>query len=715
MLEIRLLGQFEVRLEGQPVAIPSRAAQSLLAYLVLNPRTAHRRERLAGLLAPEAAEPDARRVLRQALWHLRKALGTRGSTRQEFIHADDITIAFDANADYWLDVAILDRKVGEEASADHLMKAVAAYGGELLPGFYDEWLVPERERLQALFEHRMARLLERLIAEQRWPEVLEWAERWVGLGQAPEPAYRALMRAHHAQGDLSSVNAAYRRCLEALHRELGVEPSEETRRLYDQLTQKGRTTERVSPPASHLPTQRTPFVGRGRELAEIANLLTDPACRLLTLIGPGGIGKTRLALQAATERQVAFPDGAYFVALAPVSAAEFVVPTIANALQFRFGGPADPKEQLLNYLREKKALLVLDNFEHLLAERGAGLLSELLASAPRVKLLVTSRERLNLHEEWLLEVWGMRHPVIGQTPEAAIESYSAVQLFLQSVRRAQPGFALSEAETSSIVRICQLLGGMPLALELAAAWVRVLSCAEIAQEIEHGVAFLETTSRNAPERHRSLQAVFDHSWNLLAADEQRAFQNLSAFRGGFGREAAEQVAGASLRLLSALLDKSLLHRTAAGRYDMHELVRQYASERLQEAGEAARVRTRHLDFFTHLSEQAEPEMRGAKSIAWLSQLEAEHANLRAALEWSLENPACAELGLRLAGALGWFWHLHSHYPEGRDWLARTLSAEGASAGPPRLAARAKALHWAGWRGYKAIWQKGLRCLKSVWT
>ncbi|HET7090141.1 MAG TPA: BTAD domain-containing putative transcriptional regulator, partial [Anaerolineae bacterium] len=224
MLEVRLLGQFDVRRDGESIAIPSRPAQSLLAYLVLNPGVAHRREKLAGLLSPDSTEENARSNLRHALWRIRKSLGTDPSTGHDYLLVDEIAIVFDAASVYWLDAAVVDKKVAADISPDDLIGVASAYGGDLLPGFYDEWVVLERERLQSVFEQKMALLLDRLVEARRWQDVLEWGERWIALGHVPEPAYRALMIAHAGRSDLSSAAAAYHRCVEALRNELGVEP-----------------------------------------------------------------------------------------------------------------------------------------------------------------------------------------------------------------------------------------------------------------------------------------------------------------------------------------------------------------------------------------------------------------------------------------------------------------------------------------------------------
>jgi predicted ATPase len=334
------------------------------------------------------------------------------------------------------------------------------------------------------------------------------------------------------------------------------------------------------------------LIGREAELAELARLLRDPQCRLLTLAGPGGIGKTRLAIEVACRHQDQFPDGAF------------------------------------NYLRAKESLLVLDNVEHLL--EGVDLFAEMLERAPGVKLLVTSRERLNLQGEWVFEIQGLPVPPTDQADRA--EEYSAAALFAQSARRAQAGFELEAEERPSVVRICQMVEGMPLGIELAAAWVPVLTCREIAHEIERGMDFLATTMRDVPERQRSLRAAFDflattmrdvperqrslraafdHSWSLLSADERGVLCRLAVFQGGFEREAGEQVAGASLPSLLALASKSLVRRAESGRYDLHEVVRQYALSHLADDPGGEATRDRHCDFYLALLRDREGALQSA--------------------------------------------------------------------------------------------------------
>jgi predicted ATPase/predicted amidohydrolase len=412
-------------------------------------------------------------------------------------------------------------------------------------------------------------------------------------------------------------------------------------------------------PPHNLPTPTTPFVGREGELAEIEKLLENPACRLITLTGPGGIGKTRLALEAATRKLTAFAHGVFFVPLAPLGSAEHLVPTMADSLGFSFYQGGDPKVQLLDYLREKEMLIILDNFEHLM--EGASLMAEILRGAPAVKLIVTSRERLNLQGEWLIEVGGL-------------EQRSAVELFLQSARRVCPDFAPSDGDAAEITRICALVGWMPLAIELAASWLRVLPLGEIEEEIRQSMDFLTASFRDIPERHRSLRAVFDHSWRLLSEEEKGAFRRLSVFRGGFGRKAAAEVAGVSLPVLSSLVDKSLLTRGQGGRYGLHELLRGYGREKLREdAKEEHEVRQRHCFYYAAFAKHHAERLVGGDQEVALNELKDELENLRAAWEFALEN--IEEKGLEdLIDGLYRFYEIRGRFQEGKEAFGGAIRA-----------------------------------------
>jgi predicted ATPase/DNA-binding CsgD family transcriptional regulator len=380
------------------------------------------------------------------------------------------------------------------------------------------------------------------------------------------------------------------------------------------------------------------FIGRQGELKQISALLSDPACRLLTLVGPGGIGKTRLAIEAA--RQLASPDMTFVVMLQPLPSPDFLVSAIADALGFQFYSGGDSKQQLLNYLREKVWLLVLDNFEHLVD--GATLLSEILDNAPGVRLLVTSRERLNLQEEWVLELDGLDYPADENISGA--EDYGAIELFVQHAHRVKIGFKLTDQTRSAIVRVCRLVDGMPLGIELAAGWVRALSFEAIADEIERSLDILETSARNVEPRHRTMRAAFEPTWAQLSDHEREVLKKLSVFRGGFTREAAEVGAGASLSTLSGLVDKSLLRVDVNGRYDIHELIRQYAEEHLDAAPDAKKdAHDQHCAYYAGFLHRCQSTLRGQEQAKALDEIEHELDNIRVSWEWAVEHGMMPEI------------------------------------------------------------------------
>jgi predicted ATPase/transcriptional regulator with XRE-family HTH domain len=392
---------------------------------------------------------------------------------------------------------------------------------------------------------------------------------------------------------------------------------------------------------NNLPILPTPLIGRQREVEQLTRLLCDPQCRLLSLVGPGGIGKTRLAVAAAAQVEDVFANGVYFAPLASVSSIDAVIPVIANAICFVFYGPSDPKVQLLNYLRDKQILLVVDNVEHLLGgasheETVIELLVEILKQDTQVKILVTSRETLGMQDEWVFEVQGLPLP-----EDIYVERSSqntSVELFLQRARRAHVEFSPTPQDYPAIVRICQLVDGNPLGIELAAAWVRTLYCDEIASELEGGLDFLAVIARDLPPRHHSLRAVFDNSWKLLTKEEQGVLLRLSVFRGGFRREAAETVTGATLSALSALVTKSLLGRSSAGRYDLHELIRQFAASNLAKNPKEMRMAQKcHRSYYLGLLDKHGVRLQSHQQKEAVAELTADIDNIRAAWEGSISN------------------------------------------------------------------------------
>lgn len=387
----------------------------------------------------------------------------------------------------------------------------------------------------------------------------------------------------------------------------------------------------------NLPSQITPFVGRESELNELGRLLRTPDVHLVTILGPGGMGKTRLSLQIASMQLERFADGVYFVDLAPLTAPESIVPAIGEAIPFSFRGADDLEQQLLNYLQTKEMLLVMDNFEHVI--QGAAVVANILRAAPDVMVLATSRERLNLHGEHVFIIGGMEFPT-WETPEDALE-YSAVKLFVQSARRARSDFELTVHELDYVARICKLVQGMPLGIELAAAWVGTLQLHEIADEITRSLDFLASEMRDVPERHRSIRAVLEYSWNLLDEAERRVFALLSIFQGGFTREAAMEVTNASLRILMALVNKSLLARSPDGRFRMHELLRQYAQDHIPDR---STIRERHTEYYLEFLKKRYYKAWTDRQLEATGEIEAEIENIRVALDWAIEHTQAEWLG-----------------------------------------------------------------------
>lgn len=427
----------------------------------------------------------------------------------------------------------------------------------------------------------------------------------------------------------------------------------------------------LMPGIHNLPHLLTDLVGREAECERLRQWLAVE--RLVTVTGPGGVGKTHLAVCVARQLLESFPQGAHLVALAPLADPEALVTAIAGALQFSFYSPLDPKQQLLDYLSNKKLLLLMDNFEHLLS--GAGVVVDILQSAPQVKVLATSRERLGLHGETVFELQGLPCPPEQENP-LEIEKYGAVQLFLQSARRGQADFALAnEADRQALGRICRLVGGLPLAVDVAAAWTRMLPLGEIAAEIEGGLNFLASPWRDTPERHRSLRAVLEYSWKMLSPLEQDVFARLAVFRGNFTRRAAEQVSGAALGVLSALVDKSFLHwDNASGRYHLHPLVGLYAAEKLAVQPEReAWLQKRHGSYFLEFLSGQRQALQGSGQKAALQEIAVEWENIRCAWAWAIRQGE-GELLEKGAAVLGKFSRMHGPLQAGLEMVADAVQA-----------------------------------------
>ncbi|MFO7633509.1 MAG: BTAD domain-containing putative transcriptional regulator [Caldilinea sp.] len=606
MLELSLLTPLTIRRDGVILKLPSRRTEALLVYLIRNRQT-HARDVLAQLLWDDLPQTTAQGNLRVLLANLRKELAPYVTiTRQ--------TVAFNAESAHRLDLDGLETVLAAardeidrtgviaRKTATALGEALLGYQGELLPGFFlrdghgfEEWLATEREWLWT----RVVEALDDLATEYlQWGDYragIERAQHLVNLDPLREEGHQLLMQLWAADGQISAALAQYERCVEILDRELDVPPHPFTTELSERIragdwqvprVAKSNSVNAPHPIPHNLPRPMTPFWGRSAELAQLAALLGDPVTPLVTVAGSGGMGKTALAIEAARQlveaahlvpkedgARLRFADGIYFVALVAVRAGSGIAPAIAEAIGYQFqkdGG--DEQAQLLRYVHGRAMLLVLDNAEHLLDD--TDFFGRLLA-APQVKLLVTSRHKLNRHGETVIALDGLDFPspaLAGEldgTPaiRANLLQFSAVRLFVETIRRAHGNITLRDEDVADIARICQLVQGIPLALLLAAAWIELFSPAEIAAEIEQNVAFLAFSATDAgadhPARQRSMQAVFDHSWNLLTRNEQQTLARMSIFHNGCTRRVAQEVTGGSLRDLLSLVHKSLLVRDIA--------------------------------------------------------------------------------------------------------------------------------------------------------
>lgn len=672
-LEIRFLGGLQILQNGHPLtSFVSNKVPALLAYLAANPRP-HPRETLAALLWGELSEPDAKNNLRQALSNLRK-------TVSPYLHITRDTVAFDASRPHILDVIEFTRGLQSSAPLATLQTALSLYHGDFLQGFvvreapmFEEWLYAERVRYREMALQGLQTLGRLHATRGDYPQAIHAATRLLALDPWREETHRQLMLLHARHGQRTAALAQYETCRKVLATELGVEPSADTNALYARLRAAGETI------PHNLPPQPGEFFGRGEELAKLETQLLNPTCRLLTLLGPGGIGKTRLALQSAAHvlQRGLFLDGVYFVSLEGVDDPALLAAAIAEACQLSAPGHPSPQTQVATYLRDREVLLILDNFEQLLAfatgsptaaTAETGWISTLLQTAPWLKILVTSHVRLNLQWEWVMNVDGLDYPSETR-PHAPDTETSAVQLLLARAQAARQDFALSPAVAPALSRISQLLEGTPLALELAAAHLRHFTPDEVAQEIAQNLDFLTAHYQDLPARQRSLRAAFAYSWRLLSPQEQRVFAALAYFRGGFTSEAAHQVAEAGRRTLAALEDKSLLRREATGRYHLHALLRQYA---LEKANEQPFTRQQaFVHYFGAFLQARATGLLGPAQRQILTEIRQEMDNLRAAWQGALAEPSTLRLFVE-----GFFeyYEIQGVMQEGAAQFSRALAA-----------------------------------------
>ncbi|MGC9346535.1 MAG: BTAD domain-containing putative transcriptional regulator, partial [Anaerolineae bacterium] len=704
-LALSLFGTFSATLDGVPITdFRSNKVRALLAYLAAEKTRSHSRESLAGLLWPESPDKAARASLRKALSNLRGALDDHHAD-PPFLLITRRSLQFNPDSDYSVDVvrfsALTDKA---RRSRIELEEAVAVYQGEFLEGLsigdsvaFDDWVLILRERLHRQLMSALRDLSAGYAADGEYKRAIETARRAVNLEPWCEEAQRDLMRWLALSGRRSAALKQFLRAREVLSNELGVKPAPETKDLYQAikagsvraLAKRETPSWQAKSPRSRprLPTQLTPFLGRETEMIEIQQSLATPDRRLLTLVGPGGSGKTRLALAVAEEQAERFTDGVHWAPLATAQSPDAVVSAVAAALGQPFSQPGDLRQQLLSYLGGRHMLLMLDNVEHLLTpadrEQVLALLTDILNAAPRLKLLVTSRSRLGVMGEVLFPVGGMSYPKKPETETELdqIAEYGAVKLFVMSAQRTCPDFTLNEGNCADVIRVCRRVHGIPLALVLAASWTRMLSSAEIAAQIPGDLDFLSTDLHGLPERQRSMRVVLDHSWALLSERDREVLAKLSVFEDSFSHTAAQAVTGASLHELRSLIDKSLLQFTSKDLYEVHKLVQQYGAGKLagSQTNEEA-VRDRHSAFYSAAVAQWWKDMQGPRQSIAFSEMAQETDNVYQAWKWTVEHDRVSRLD---QAALGFFWfHMAHAIPRkrGADYLGLAADRLKASTG-----------------------------------
>jgi predicted ATPase/DNA-binding SARP family transcriptional activator/DNA-binding CsgD family transcriptional regulator len=693
-----------------------RKAASLVKLLALSPQHLLHRDQAMDLLWPVLAPKAAANNLHYALHNARRTLGIVPSSASPFLSFQGEQLALCPGGQVWVDVEAFEdaaraaRRIREPAP---YRRAIELYVGELLPeDRYEEWAESRRQELRGVFFSLLMELAGLYEERGEYGAGIESLRKALSEEPTSEEAHVRLMRLYALSGRQGEALGQYERLREALSRGLGAEPGTDARRLRQEIAAGSFPGERPSAGLQpeepslagslNLSAVRTSFIGREHELVEVKRALA--MTRLLTLTGAGGSGKTRLALEVARDLVGAYPDGVWMVELAPLSEGTLVPQELAATLGVREQPGSSLLDTLLASLDDKEMLLVLDNCEHLIGA-AARLADALLDSCPRLRVLSTSRKPLGVKGELSWLVPSLSAPGTQQSPTVEeLEGYDSARLFADRASGRHPGFKLTPENAQAVGQVCAGLEGIPLAIELAAARVGMLSAKQISDRLGHSLKLLTVGDRTADHRHQTLRAALDWSYELLSEPEQALFRRLPVFAGGFILEAAESVGAGGgieeedvLDLLGGLVDKSLVVAEESwergARYRLLEPIRQYAREKLERTKEAEVVRRGHAVWFLAFAEEAEPELRREHQGVWLERLETENDNLRAAIECFLEQKE-TEPALRLCGALGDFWHMRGYLSEGWRWLEAALE-EGEGPAPARLKAlvRAARIAW----------------------
>ncbi len=698
-LELTLLGPFHASLDGEAItAFKSNKVRALLAYLAVEADRPQRREALAALLWPDWPARSAMNNLRFTLADLRRSLKDRQAD-PPFLLITRESIQFNRASDSWVDLAEFEHSaVSSQPSAishlqseiNDLQSAISICKGEFLEGFslpddslFEEWLAVEREQVKRRRLGALQQLSDAFTARGENEKALAYARQGLALEPWLEEGHQRVMRLLALSGQRGAALAQYEACRRLLAKELGVEPGVETARLYEAIrdgTLENRRGTTQPGPKHNLPSQLTHFIGREQEIAQVKKRLAE--WRLVTLTGSGGVGKTRLALQVAEDILEDYPNGVWFVDFAPLSDPALVAQQVAVTLGLREEPNRPILDSLASFLCARQILLVPDNCEHLL-EACARLVDTLLRACPRLKILTTSREPLGVAGEAIFRVPSLPFPDPDRLPSMEkLNEYTSLSLFVDRARLALPDYQVTPQNAPSLARICQRLDGIPLAIELAAARADILTAEQLAGRLDDAFRLLTGGSRTALPRQQTLRATIDWSYNMLSEKERLLFQRLSVFAGGCTLEATEAgcageglETGEVLDLLAALVDRSMLiadrRSGEEARYRLLETVRQYAREKLQDSGESARLHTRHRDYYLAFIEANAHKLFSKDRLLWTRKLEAEHENMRLALEWSFSDLTDVEAGPRFVLEMYVFW-MRGYLQEAYDWFKRGI-------------------------------------------
>ena len=685
-LALFLFGAPRLEQGGMSVPLGRRKSMALLSYLAVT-RSRYRRDSLAALLWPESSQGAAYSALRNVLWILRQtpvsALLLTSRSSVELARENGLWVDANAFRELVSDCPGCSHSAIEVCPecAPRLEQAVGLSRAPFMDGFstsnspgFDDWQLSEAVALRRELTETLDRLAAYYADREEWPKAVVHARRWVQVDPLDESGHRQLMAALMAQGKRTEALTSFEECARALHAELDLQPDAETVALAERIRKSGgRSSHAARHPRTNLNTGLLPLIGRKREMSRVRNLLVEQESRLVTLVGLGGAGKTHLALHLGRELLDRFEDGVFVVSLDSLNGSGYVTTEIARAV-----GVSVPREEpsslpaeLTDRLKEKQLLLILDGAEVL--KPRAGLLTDLLDAAEGVSLLATSREPLEIRGETLIPIGGLAMPGEDASSEAMKEA-EAIRLLRTTSHRVRGSSEMDadEADISAMVSIARLVDGLPLGLEIAAGWSRILAWGEIERRMSEAVD-LPHRRQDVPERHRSLRTVYEQTWEMLSSKEKKTLRRLAVFRDGFGIDAAEAVAGTDPAALAGLTNRCLIRRTQPDRYEIHELLRHFSLERLDADGADAReTRAAHTEFFAGRVEALYEDIKGTDQVAVLRRFRKDIVNIRI---------ACCQAAVlgrfdlleRIAEGLFFYYDVCTFFEEGRQAFVEALS------------------------------------------